>query len=97
MDEMAFEPAASLLKPSHTRLKITRPANDSRALRHMVLAILSRVPSLTISRKVAAPELLQAELKEAARRHMAIWAHAAAQAGWQKADRMRMLRDSGAR
>jgi len=82
MDEMALEPPTTLLKLSHTRLRITRAANDSRAALHKVLAILSRVPSPTIARKVEVLEQLHAELREAARLHMTAWPHAAAHAEW---------------
>ena len=83
MEEMALEPPASLLKLSHTRLRITRAANDSRAALHKVLAILSQMPSPTIARKVEVLEQLHAEVREGARHHMAAWPHAAAQAEWQ--------------
>lgn len=82
MDGMAAEPPADLLKLSHTRLRITRAANESRALLHKLLAILSQVPSPTIARKVEVLEQMHADLREAARLHMTTWTHAAALADW---------------
>lgn len=82
MDAMAFDPPASLLKLSHTRLRITRAANDCRAALRKVLDVLSKLPSPTIARKIEVLEELHAKLREAARDHMAAWPHAAAQAEW---------------
>ena len=83
MDEMGLEAPGSLLKLSHTRLRITRAANESRTSLQKILAILSQVPSPTIARKVELLEQLHAQVRDAARRHMAAWPHAAAQADWQ--------------
>ena len=83
MEELALGPPASLLKLSHTRLRITRAAYDSRTALLKVLALLSQVPSPTIARKVEVLEQLHADVREAARRHMTTWPHAAAQADWQ--------------
>lgn len=82
MDEMALEPPTSLLRLSHTRLRLTRAANESRALLHKILAVLSQLPSPTTARKVEELEHLHAEVREASRRHMTAWPHAAAQAEW---------------
>lgn len=82
MDEMALEPPASLLKLSHTRLRITRAASESRALLQKVLSVLSKVPSPTIAHKVEVLEQLHSDLREATRRHTERWPHAAAQADW---------------
>ena len=83
MDDMGLEPPESLLKLSHTRLRITRAANDSRASLHKVLDVLSQLPSSTIARKVEVLEQLHANVIAAARRHMTTRTHAAAQAEWQ--------------
>lgn len=82
MDEMALKSPPSLLKLSHTRLRITRAANDCRTLLRRVLAILCKVPSPTIARKIEILEELHAELRDAARSHMAQWPHASARAEW---------------
>jgi len=84
MDEMALEPPSSLLRLSHTRLRITRAANDSRIALQRVLTILSKMPSPTIARKVEVIEQLHAEVRGAAREHMTAWPHAAAQAEWRQ-------------
>jgi hypothetical protein len=83
MDEMSLQAPPSLLKLSHTRLRITRAANDSRTLLLKILNVLSKLPSPTIERKIEMLDALHAEVREAARRHMAAWPHATAQADWQ--------------
>lgn len=82
MDEMALEAPAGLLKLSHTRLRITRAASDSRVLLQKVLSVLSKGPSPTIAHKAEVLEQLHSELREATRRHIKTWPHAAAQADW---------------
>ena len=82
MDQMALDSPPNMLKLSHTRLRITRAANESRTSLHKVLAILSRQTSPTIGRKVEVLEQMHAELREVARRHMARWSHAASHADW---------------
>ena len=83
MDEMALLTPPSILKLSHTRLRITRAANDSRTMLGKILDILSKLPSPTIERKIVVLNQLHTEVREAARRHMAAWPHATAQADWQ--------------
>jgi hypothetical protein len=83
MDELALEATPNQLKVSHTRLRITRAANESRGVLHIILSLLSQTPSPTIRSKVELLEQLHVELKEIARRHMAKWTHAAAQEDWQ--------------
>ena len=82
MDELAFGPVPNQLRLSHTRLRLTRAANDSRAAVHKVLSILSELPSPTVAHKVQALKQMHVELKEAARRHMATWTHTASLADW---------------
>jgi len=82
MDEMALEPIPNPLKVSHTRMRITRAANDSRAAFNKIPSAISATPSPTIASKVEVLTQLHAELKEAARRQMATWTHAAAQEDW---------------
>jgi hypothetical protein len=82
MDEMALGPVPYQLRFSHTRLRVTRAANDSRAALHKILAVLLQLPGPTTAGKVEVLKQLHVELREVARRHMATWTHAAAQSDW---------------
>jgi hypothetical protein len=82
MDAMTLEPIPNPLKVSHTRMRITRAANNSRAAFNKIIFAISGTGSWTIGSKVEVLTQLHAGLKEAARSHMATWTHAAAQEDW---------------
>jgi hypothetical protein len=82
MDGLALGTGPNPLRVSHTRMRITRAANESRAAFQKIVLALSQKPSPTIAGKVEVLTQLHAELKEVARRHMATWTHAAAQEDW---------------